>query len=126
MAHRGNYVGVITHITIQSSGHLFQQCGEKVDIFGKDSGILHTQKSGAAQLFVLNIQVQLPAAFGLARIVPVNISTAFTIEGDRNDGPLRVWVGLEAVNRVGNFGRHAIAVVTLMYVGGGEGAIITQ
>ena len=50
---------------------------------------------------------------GLPGVVPVHVFRAFGVEGDGNDGALRMVVGLEAVDRVRNLVGHPFAVIPL-------------
>jgi len=67
---------------------------------------------GARKTYATMLQ-RTVAHLGLAGVVPVDRLGALGVEGDGDDGPLRVVVGLEAVDGVGDLVRHAGTVVPL-------------
>ena len=61
-------------------GNVLEQCGEEVHVLWEDSRVLDPQEAGAAELAILDVEVQLAAALGLPRVVPVDVLAAFVVK----------------------------------------------
>mmetsp|Transcript_139057 Transcript_139057/g.444080 ORF Transcript_139057/g.444080 Transcript_139057/m.444080 type:complete len:216 (-) Transcript_139057:13-660(-) len=114
MAQIRDPVSVLSNRHLQLPAHMLQQGGEEVYVLREDARILHAEDSGALQLAILNVQVELTAALGLTLIMPVHRLAAFGGERDRDDSSLRPRLGAQTIDDVVDLLLHAVAVISLV------------
>mmetsp|Transcript_24405 Transcript_24405/g.69377 ORF Transcript_24405/g.69377 Transcript_24405/m.69377 type:complete len:230 (+) Transcript_24405:194-883(+) len=114
MAQIRDPMSVLSNRHLQLPAHMLQQGGEEVYVLREDARILHAEDSGALQLAILNVQVELTAALGLTLIVPVHHLAAFGGERDRDDSSLRPRLGAQTIDDVVDLLLHAVAVISLV------------
>jgi hypothetical protein len=81
-----------------------------VNVLDKNIRILHPHNPSALELIIFEVKVQFTATLGLALVVPIDRLTSLRGEGDGNNGAFRQGFRFEAINDVGNFGLHLLAV----------------
>ena len=79
-------MSILADLQTELTRDVVNQCREKVNVLGEDRGVLHAQDTGAFELVILAIEVQLTAAFGLPLIGSVDIFGTRARERNRNDG----------------------------------------
>eukprot|EP00408_Alexandrium_pacificum_P063918 CAMPEP_0171176968 /NCGR_PEP_ID=MMETSP0790-20130122/12003_1 /TAXON_ID=2925 /ORGANISM="Alexandrium catenella, Strain OF101" /LENGTH=250 /DNA_ID=CAMNT_0011641863 /DNA_START=47 /DNA_END=799 /DNA_ORIENTATION=+ len=114
MAKIGNPVGVLANGKLQLLPDMLEQRGKEVDVLWEDARILHPQDPRALQQAILQVQVELSAALGLALIRPVDGLAALEEKGMGITARLDLGSVSEALNHVRNLLLHPVPVVALL------------